>query len=70
MSKASNLRDMALPELEAAIDDLNKVLFTLINDKKRNKKVEKPHLIREKKKQKARIHTIISEKQVSHAQSR
>lgn len=70
MSKASNLRDMALPELEAAVEDLNKELFTLINDKKRSKKVEKPHLIREKKKQKARVLTIISEKQTQHEQSR
>ena len=42
----------------------------LINDKKRSKKVEKPHLIREKKKQKARLLTIKSEKQAMHVQSR
>ncbi|MEI8125110.1 MAG: 50S ribosomal protein L29 [Parachlamydiaceae bacterium] len=69
MTKASNLRDMAIPELELAINDLNKELFALVNDKKRSKKLEKPHLIREKKKQKARMLTIISEKQISRSQS-
>jgi len=63
MTKASNLRDMAIPELELAVDDLNKELFALVNEKKRAKKVEKPHLIKEKKKEKARMLTIISEKQ-------
>lgn len=66
MTKASNLRDMAVSELEVAVDDLNKELFALVNDKKRSKKVEKPHLIREKKKQKARLLTVIGEKQASH----
>ena len=67
MTKVTLLRDMAIPELELAVIDLNKELFTLINDKKRAKKVDKPHIIHEKKKQKARVLTIISEKQAAHS---
>lgn len=63
MSKASTFRDMAVSELEAALVDLNKELYNLVNEMKRSKKHEKPHLIRLKKKDKARLLTIIHEKQ-------
>ena len=63
MTKASDLRDMAVPELELAVDDLNKEIFALINERSRTKKTDNPHLLREKKKQKARLLTILSEKQ-------
>ena len=67
MTKASSLRDMAVSELETALVDLNKDLFALVNNKKRTKKLEKPHLIREKKKQRARMLTILGEKQAANA---
>jgi large subunit ribosomal protein L29 len=63
MTKASDLRDMAVPELELALVDLNKELYTLVNEMKRTKKLEKPHLIRLKKKERARLLTILHEKQ-------
>ena len=63
MTKASNLRDLAVDELEAALVDLNKDLYNLVNEMKRAKKLEKPHLLRTKKKEKARLLTIIHEKQ-------
>lgn len=63
MSKASNLRDMAVPELEAMLNDVNKELFNLVNEMKRAKKLEKPHMLYFKKKEKARLLTIIHEKQ-------
>jgi large subunit ribosomal protein L29 len=63
MTKASNLRDMTVPELEVALVDLGKELFTLVNEGKRTKKLEKPHLIRLKKKEKARLLTVLHEKQ-------
>lgn len=61
--KASEIRDMAVPELELAVDDINKELFALVNERKRTKKMEKPHLLRTKKKHKARLLTILGEKQ-------
>jgi len=66
MTKASNLRDMTVPELEVALADLGKELYALVNEGKRTKKLEKPHLIRQKKKEKARLLTIIHEKQSTH----
>lgn len=63
MTKASNFRDMTVQELELQLTDLNKELFSLVNEKKRSKKVENPHKIKEKKKDKARLLTIMHEKQ-------
>lgn len=69
MTKASDLRDMAVPELELAVDDINKELFALVNERKRTKKMEKPHLLRMKKKQKARLLTILGEKHSGKSKS-
>lgn len=63
MTKASNLRDMAVPELELALIDLQKEIYQMTNEMKRTRKLEKPHLIRQKKKEKARLLTILHEKQ-------
>lgn len=63
MLKASNLRDMSVEELEATLGDLNKELYNLLNDNKRAKKAEQPHLLRNKRKEKARLLTILHEKQ-------
>jgi len=66
MTKASNLRDMTIPELELALVDLGKEIYTLVNEAKRTKKLEKPHLIQQKKKEKARLLTIMHEKQAEN----
>jgi large subunit ribosomal protein L29 len=63
MTKASNLRDMAVEELKASLTDLSKELYNLVNEMKRAKKLEKPHLIKQKRKEKARLLTILHEKQ-------
>ena len=63
MLKASNLRDMSVEELEATLVDLNKELYSLVNEMKRSKKLEKPHELRHKRKEKARLLTILHEKQ-------
>lgn len=63
MTKASNLRDMTAPELESQLEDTSKELYTLVNEMKRTKKSEKPHLIRLKKKERARLLTILHQKQ-------
>lgn len=62
MTKASTYRDMSIPELEAAVIDSNKQIFDLINEKKRTKKLEKPHLITSMKKDRARLLTVLTEK--------
>ena len=63
MLKAKDLRDQNIDELQATYEDSRKALFQLVNEAKHAKKVEKPHLIREKKKDIARLLTIIHEKQ-------
>lgn len=63
MSKASIFRDKTIPELEGALVDLNQEIYALVNEVKRSKKVEKPHLIHQKKKEKARLLTVLHEKQ-------
>lgn len=65
MKKASELRDQSIDELLATCQDLRKKLFELTNQLKQDKKLEKPHLIRQTKKEIARILTIVSEKQLT-----
>lgn len=61
--KADKLRDMTVPELDVVLSDLNKELYELVNQQRREKKLEKPHLLRLKRKDKARLLTIMHEKQ-------
>lgn len=61
--KAKEMRDQTLDELEAAHSDACKELFDLINENQRSKKIEKPHLLRQKRKTIARLLTVITEKQ-------
>lgn len=63
MLKASQLRDMSIEDLQVSFNDICKELFQLVNEMKRAKKLEKPHLLRQKKKEKARLLTILHEKQ-------
>lgn len=66
MRKAKDFRDQTAEEVEAAYSDTRKELFHLVNEMKRTKKVEKPHLLREKKKEIARMLTVLTEKQLAN----
>lgn len=61
MTKPQELRDQSLEELEALHLDSCKELFKLKN-RTREEKLEKPHIIHNKRKEIARILTIINEK--------
>lgn len=63
MLKASSLRDMSVEELEATLETISKELFELVNEMSRTKKLVKVHLLRQKRKDKARLLTILHEKQ-------
>lgn len=63
MTKAKDLRDKSVEELEASYNDTRKELFHLRNGMQRDKKSEKPHLVRLMKKEIARLLTILHEKQ-------
>jgi large subunit ribosomal protein L29 len=63
MSRASKFRDQSVDELKALNQDLSKEIFQLTNEIRITRKVEKPHLLREKKRDRARVLTILREKE-------
>ncbi|CDR33061.1 50S ribosomal protein L29 [Criblamydia sequanensis] len=62
MLKASELKDKASEELEAMLIDLRKDLFASVNEAKQTKRIDKPHLVKQKRKDIARILTVMREK--------
>lgn len=69
MAKAKDYRDQSAQELEATYEDTRKELFQLRNEVRRTKKVDKPHLFRQKKKDLARLLTVLNEKHLASQQS-
>ncbi len=65
MVKAKDLRDQSVEELALQHRDLSKELFLLRNEMKVTRKMEKPHLVRQKKKDRARVLTVLREKQAT-----
>jgi len=65
MLKVKDLRNEAKEELQAMALELAREIFELKNELKLNRKLEKPHLLTQKKKDRARVLTIISEKRGS-----
>ncbi len=61
--KKKELNDRSVEELKASLGDLDRELFDLRNELATQKKLEKPHLLKEKRKEKARILTILTQKQ-------
>ncbi|ADI38843.1 50S ribosomal protein L29 [Waddlia chondrophila WSU 86-1044] len=64
--KPQEMRDQSIEELVAKLEESKRELFELKNEMKRSKKLEKPHLLREKKKDIAKFNTIIREKQLAN----
>lgn len=62
MSKVQTFRDMSPEELQAACLDKRKELFQLVNERKQAQQFEKPHRIKQTKKEIARVLTILREK--------
>lgn len=69
MLKAKDLRDQSIEELDVKYEDLRKELFQLSNEARIAKKAEKPHAIRQKKKDIARLLTVRHEKQLAKQNS-
>ena len=65
MRKASDFRDLSNEELDATYADLLKETFMLRNEFRQAKKLEKPHVLKEKKKEIARLLTVKQEKQLA-----
>jgi large subunit ribosomal protein L29 len=65
MTKAKELRNQSPEELKAIYQDLSKELFQIRNEMKVTRKVEKSHLVRVKKKNRARLMTVLREKEMT-----
>ena len=63
--KKKELKEESIPSLQTMAADLDREIFTLRNELAWNRKLEKPHLLKEKRKQKARILTALTLKQRS-----
>lgn len=64
MAKVSELRNQSAAELKTLLDDLSKEIYRLRNEFKMTKKVEKSHLIKEKKRTRAQIMTLLREQEL------
>ncbi len=65
MVKAQELKNQDESELKALYQDLSRKLFQLRNEMKITRKMEKPHLMRIKKKDRARVMTVLREKELA-----
>ncbi len=63
MLKASELIDLSNDELKAQYDDICRAIFELMNELRVSRKLEKPHELKEKKKDRARILTVLRQKE-------
>lgn len=61
MKTAKELRDLSKDELVDFIEECSREIYQARNEIRMTKNVEKPHLIREKKTERARAMTILSE---------
>ncbi len=61
--KKTELKEQSVVELNAQLRDLDREIFLLRNELSIQRKLEKPHLLKEKRKNKARILTILTQKQ-------
>lgn len=62
MQEASKLREQSVQELQALSIDLSKEIYRLRNELKIARKLDKPHLLKHLKKDRARVLTVLSEK--------
>ena len=63
MAKAKDFRDQSIEELKALYQDLSKELFQMRNEMKITRKMESPHLVCIKKKDRARVMTVLRAKE-------
>ncbi len=64
MQKMEELLAQSEEELQLAASDLNRELFKLRGELAEEKKLSHPHLVGEKRKQRARVLTVLRQKQL------
>ena len=62
MSHIKEMRDLTKEQLESMLADLNREIYELKNQLSAARKLEKPYLLKEKKKDRARAMFILAEK--------
>ncbi|NRA90070.1 MAG: 50S ribosomal protein L29 [Simkaniaceae bacterium] len=62
MLKAKELINLSVEELEGQYEDICKDIFELTNELRVSRKLEKPHELKDKKKDRARIKTALRQK--------
>ena len=62
MLKTSELKDQSVEELKALYRDLSKEIFGFKNEMRIARKLEKPHLVRTKKRDRARVLTVLRQR--------
>ena len=61
----NELQSQSIKELHAAVVDLDRKIFALRNELSLHRKLEKPHQLKAKRKEKARVLTLLTLKQRS-----
>lgn len=59
MDKLKEFRDQSKEELKALYHDLSKEIYDMRNEISTTRKMEKPHLLRKKKRDRARVLTLL-----------
>jgi large subunit ribosomal protein L29 len=62
MKAQQQYRDQTVDELKALYTDLSRDIFTLRCENSLHRKLEKPHLLRQKKRERARVLTFLRQK--------
>ncbi|MBB63685.1 MAG: 50S ribosomal protein L29 [Waddliaceae bacterium] len=65
MANAEEYRSQSHEELLVVLEDLEKELYALRNERRLNPKMEQPHRLRNLRRDIARVHTVLNEKQVA-----
>jgi len=60
MARINEIKDLSDEQLKFRITEIEKELFNLINELKTTHKLEKPHLLKSLKKEKAQILTVLT----------
>jgi len=69
MVKFEEIKNQSVEELEDQADDISKEIYDLTNQLRVLRKLEKPHLLTEKKRDMARVLTALRQKQLQGAKS-
>lgn len=65
MATAREFRDKSDDELQALLIDMKRELFNMVNEIKRTKKAEHPDEVRSKRRDIAKLLTVVREKQLA-----